>query len=82
MRDGTYEVIDVDAPVRRNETELRLTLTGCRSSTLQRIIADLSNAAGTAAHKIASIFAIIGGATFVIVAIPALWRASPGRSTA
>jgi cytochrome c oxidase subunit I len=43
---------------------------------------DAVAAAGMAAHGIASIFTIIGGAAFVIVAIQALWRASPARSTA
>jgi cytochrome c oxidase subunit I len=39
-------------------------------------------AAGMAVHGIASIFTIIGGATFVIIAIRALWRTSPARSIA
>jgi cytochrome c oxidase subunit I len=39
-------------------------------------------AAGMAVHGIASIFTILGGATFVIVAIHALWRRDPARSTA
>jgi cytochrome c oxidase subunit I len=43
---------------------------------------DTVAAAGMAAHGIASIFTILGGAAFVIVAIRALWRASPARSTA
>ena len=43
---------------------------------------DAGAAAGMAVHGIASIFTIIGGAIFVIVAIRALWRASPARSTA
>jgi cytochrome c oxidase subunit 1 len=43
---------------------------------------DTVAAAGMAAHGIASIFTILGGAAFVIVAIRALWRASPVRSTA
>jgi cytochrome c oxidase subunit I len=43
---------------------------------------DTIAAAGMAAHGIASIFTILGGAAFVIVAIRALWRASPARSTA
>jgi cytochrome c oxidase subunit I len=43
---------------------------------------DTVAAAGMAVHGIASIFTILGGAAFVIVAIRALWRASPLRSTA
>jgi cytochrome c oxidase subunit I len=43
---------------------------------------DAGAAAGMAVHGIASIFTIIGGAIFVVVAIRALWRASPARSTA
>jgi cytochrome c oxidase subunit I len=43
---------------------------------------DTVAAAGMAAHGIASIFTILGGAAFVIVAIRALWRASPARSPA
>jgi cytochrome c oxidase subunit I len=43
---------------------------------------DTVAAAGMAAHGIASIFTILGGAAFVIVAIRALWRASPASSTA
>ena len=43
---------------------------------------DTAAAAGMAVHGIASIFTILGGATFVIVAIRALWRTSPVRSTA
>jgi cytochrome c oxidase subunit 1 len=43
---------------------------------------DAVAAAGMAMHGIASIFTILGGAAFVIVAIRALWRASPARSTA
>jgi cytochrome c oxidase subunit I len=43
---------------------------------------DTVAAAGMAVHGIASIFTILGGAAFVIVAIRALWRASPVRSTA
>jgi cytochrome c oxidase subunit 1 len=43
---------------------------------------DTVAAAGMAVHGIASIFTILGGATFVIVAIRALWRTSPVRSTA
>jgi cytochrome c oxidase subunit I len=43
---------------------------------------DTIAAAGMAVHGIASIFTILGGATFVIVAIRALWRVSPVRSTA
>ena len=43
---------------------------------------DTVAAAGMAVHGIASIFTILGGAAFVIVAIRALWRASPARSTA
>jgi hypothetical protein len=35
-----------------------------------------------AVHGIASIFTILGGAAFVIVAIRALWRAGPARSAA
>ena len=41
---------------------------------------DAGAAAGMAVHGIASIFTIIGGAIFVIVAIRALWRAAPARS--
>jgi hypothetical protein len=43
---------------------------------------DAVAAAGMAVHGIASIFTILGGAAFVIVAIRALWRASPASSTA
>jgi hypothetical protein len=43
---------------------------------------DTVAAAGMAVHGIASIFTILGGAAFVIVAIRALWRTSPARSTA
>jgi hypothetical protein len=43
---------------------------------------DAVAAAGMAVHGIASIFTILGGAAFVIVAIRALWRAGPARSTA
>jgi cytochrome c oxidase subunit 1 len=43
---------------------------------------DTVAAAGMAVHGIASIFTILGGAAFVIVAIRALWQASPVRSTA
>jgi cytochrome c oxidase subunit 1 len=43
---------------------------------------DTVAAAGMALHGIASIFTILGGAAFVIVAVRALWRASPARSTA
>jgi cytochrome c oxidase subunit I len=43
---------------------------------------DTVAAVGMAAHGIASIFTILGGAAFVVVAIRALWRASPARSTA
>jgi len=43
---------------------------------------DTVAAAGMAVHGIASIFTILGGAAFVIVAISALWRAAPVRSTA
>jgi hypothetical protein len=43
---------------------------------------DTVAAAGMAVHGIASIFTILGGTAFVIVAIRALWRASPVRSTA
>ena len=43
---------------------------------------DTVAAAGMAVHGVASIFTILGGAAFVIVAIRALWRASPARSTA
>ena len=42
---------------------------------------DAVAAAGMAVHGIASIFTILGGAAFVIVAIRALWRAPPMRST-
>ncbi len=38
---------------------------------------DTVAAAGMAVHGIASIFTILGGAAFVIVAVRALWRASP-----
>ena len=38
---------------------------------------DTVAAAGMAVHGIASIFTILGGAAFVIVAIRALWRAGP-----
>jgi cytochrome c oxidase subunit I len=43
---------------------------------------DTVAATGMAVHGIASIFTILGGAAFVIVAIRALWRASWVRSTA
>ena len=43
---------------------------------------DTVAAAGMAVHGIASIFTILGGAAFVIVAIRALWRTGPVRSTA
>ena len=43
---------------------------------------DTMAAAGMAVHGIASIFTILGGAAFVIVAIRALWRPSSARSTA
>jgi cytochrome c oxidase subunit 1 len=43
---------------------------------------DTVAAAGMAVHGIASIFTILGGAAFVIVAIRALWRATPVRSPA
>ena len=43
---------------------------------------DTFAAAGMAVHGIASIFTILGGAAFVIVAIRALWRGSPVRSMA
>jgi hypothetical protein len=43
---------------------------------------DAVAATGMAVHGIASIFTIIGGATFVIVAIRALWKAAPVRSSA
>ena len=43
---------------------------------------DTVAAAGMAVHGIASIFTILGGAAFVIVAIRALWRAGSARSTA
>src|ERR1700722_7903443 len=43
---------------------------------------DTVAAAGMAVHGIASIFTILGGAAFVIVAIRALWRHSAVRSTA
>ena len=43
---------------------------------------DTVAAAGMAVHGIASIFTILGGAAFVIVAILALWRASPAPSMA
>src|SRR5271154_2851088 len=41
---------------------------------------DTVAAAGMAVHGIASIFTILGGATFVIVAIRALWRGGAARS--
>jgi hypothetical protein len=41
---------------------------------------DTVAAAGMAVHGIASIFTILGGAAFVIIAIRALWRASHVRS--
>jgi cytochrome c oxidase subunit 1 len=43
---------------------------------------DTVAAAGMAVHGIASIFTILGGAAFVIIAIRALWRPSRVRSTA
>jgi cytochrome c oxidase subunit 1 len=43
---------------------------------------DTVAAAGMAVHGIASIFTILGGAAFVIVAVRALWRVSSVRSTA
>jgi heme/copper-type cytochrome/quinol oxidase subunit 1 len=43
---------------------------------------DTVAAAGMAVHGIASIFTILGGAAFVIVAIRALWQAGPPPSTA
>ena len=43
---------------------------------------DTVAAAGMAVHGIASIFTILGGAAFVIVAIRALWQAGPARSAA
>ena len=43
---------------------------------------DTVAAAGMAVHGIASIFTILGGAAFVIVAIRALWREGPARSPA
>jgi hypothetical protein len=43
---------------------------------------DTVAAVGMAAHGIASIFTILGGAAFVLVAIRALWRASQARSPA
>ena len=43
---------------------------------------DTIAAAGMAVHGIASIFTILGGAAFVIVAIRALWRAGAARATA
>ena len=43
---------------------------------------DTVAAAGMAVHGIASIFTILGGAAFVIVAIRALWREGPARSAA
>src|SRR5580700_7247314 len=42
---------------------------------------DTVAAAGMAVHGIASIFTILGGAAFVIVAVRALWRVSSVRST-
>jgi cytochrome c oxidase subunit I len=42
---------------------------------------DTVAAAGMAVHGIASIFTILGGAAFVIVAIRALWRRDPVRSS-
>jgi hypothetical protein len=41
---------------------------------------DTVAAAGMAVHGIASIFTILGGAAFVIFAIRALRRASPGQA--
>ena len=41
---------------------------------------DAVAAAGMAVHGIASIFTIIGGAAFVVIAISALLRAKPGRT--
>jgi hypothetical protein len=35
-----------------------------------------------AVHGIASIFTILGGAAFVVIAIRALWRTSSARSIA
>jgi hypothetical protein len=43
---------------------------------------DAVAAAGMAVHGIASIFTILGGAAFVIVAIRALWRGELSRATA
>jgi cytochrome c oxidase subunit I len=43
---------------------------------------DAVAAAGMAVHGIASIFTIIGGAAFVVVAIRALWRPRPVRVSA
>src|SRR6202042_3841202 len=43
---------------------------------------DTVAAPGMGVHGIASIFTILGGAAFVIVAIRALWRASPVHSMA
>jgi cytochrome c oxidase subunit 1 len=43
---------------------------------------DTVAAAGMAVHGIASIFTILGGATFVIIAIRALWRTRPAHSIA
>jgi cytochrome c oxidase subunit I len=43
---------------------------------------DAVAAAGMAVHGIASIFTILGGAAFVIVAIRALWRSELARPTA
>jgi cytochrome c oxidase subunit 1 len=42
---------------------------------------DAVAAAGMAAHGIASIFTIVGGAAFVVIAIRALWRPDSVRST-
>jgi cytochrome c oxidase subunit I len=43
---------------------------------------DTVAAAGMAVHGIASIFTILGGAAFVVIAIRALWRTSSARSIA
>jgi cytochrome c oxidase subunit 1 len=43
---------------------------------------DVVAATGMAVHGVASIFTIIGGAAFVVIAIRALMRADPVRSTA
>ena len=43
---------------------------------------DAVAAAGMAVHGIASIFTIVGGAAFIVVAMRALWRPAPARAKA